>query len=197
MFAATTLWAGDITVTFQFDKRPAKAVLVYMLDDDSLKLKEAPVVDQVNREFTNPVVIAPKDTTIKLKNSDDVEHNIYAQDIKNDVAFDIGLAPPGSEVDKVIDWNEGLVIKIGCKIHPKMRSWIANIDSKYHGIHIPEKTEKTFEVKLDAVPGDKKMVRIWMPGYDDIRIEVGAGANQEGQLSRKGKPKGTYKVSRS
>ncbi|MDJ0842594.1 MAG: hypothetical protein QNK37_39205 [Acidobacteriota bacterium] len=191
-----TLKAGEVKVAFTFEKRPPAVGLVYMKDDAGLDLKKKPVVDQKNKQFTSKVVITTPDSEIQLKNSDDISHNIYANDPANNVNFDIGLADPGTTLRKKVDWEKDTVVKIGCKIHPQMRAWIANIESRFYSIIPFEKTKLAYHAVLENVPETLTTVRVWLPGYDAIEAVLPATGRVELELIKRGKKKGVVVLSR-
>ncbi len=190
------LAAGEIRVSFSFEKKPPVVGLVYMKDDAGLTFDKKPVVDQKNKQFVDKVVVVTPGSELQLNNSDEISHNIYANDLGNNVSFDIGLAEPGTTIPKEVDWEKDLVVRIGCKIHPQMRSWIATIESRYYQIVPFEKTELTSEVVLEGVPDALEVVAVWLPGYEPLEVTLGASGRLEIDLMKRGKKKGTVVLSR-
>ncbi len=186
------------TLKFEFTKRPPRAIVAYYEDDKGPLPESVPQnVDQKDKQFVDMVVFGKKGQTIKLKNSDTVDHNIYARDKDAGVEFDIGLAPPGTALDKKVDWGEGKFVKIGCKIHPKMRAWVGSVDVAHIASIEPEKKQKSVELILADVPKKAKKLRVWMPGYDEVSLELVPGGKAVAEMVRKGKPRGKVSVSRA
>jgi hypothetical protein len=125
---SSLLYAQDLEAAFEFIKKPPKVGLIYL--PENKELKTGPVIDQKNKEFSQELFVGAPGTDMVITNSDDTDHNIYASDADAGADFDIGLAPPGSETRQNINWKEDMVVKIGCKIHPKMSAHVANVSSK-------------------------------------------------------------------
>lgn len=74
------------------------------------------VVDQKDKSFMPQELSVAVGDTITFKNSDGFAHNAYTDDEENE--FDIGMQPPGKDVEITIK-GEG-TFSIECAIHPNM-----------------------------------------------------------------------------
>lgn len=180
-----------IVAEFSFKKRPPVVGLIYL--DEATSSKNLANIDQKDQQFTQRLYVGSSGTVIKLKNSDAIDHNIFANDKDTGVKFDIGLAKPNSELEQKLEWQADKVVKIGCMIHPKMKAYIANINSKVFKIIEFEKKEKTKVVELGGIPQDAKKAKLWMPKYQPIEIDL-SSQKSAFDLMRKGKSKGVVKI---
>lgn len=194
LFAPAT--AGEISGTLTFEKKPPTVGLVYMADDHGLSKSDGPKLDQKDQAFLQPMVVAPVGAKIKFVNSDNTDHNVYATDADAGADFDIGLASPGSQIDQEVTWQDGAVIKVGCKIHPKMRAYVAAVDSRYHQIIEFDRTQNAHNFRLEA-PDSLSVFRLWLPNYDPVEIQLEAGKEATAELIKKGKVYGSIKLKRS
>lgn len=187
--------ADTVEGTFTFTKRAPRAALIYFPEDKSLPVDTPAVVDQKDEKFTQRIVVARKGAQATFQNSDTVDHNIFVHDQKAGVKFDIGLMSPGGRVQQEITW-ENQIVRCGCKIHPKMRLWIASITSQYYKTIEFEKKVKTVTFTMDEIPETLVKVRVWMPKYDPIEVELMPGESKEAEMTRKNKPRGVLKLTR-
>lgn len=195
IFSFSYSLAGTLTGDFVFKKRPPRGALIYFMEDRSLKTETN--IDQKNTAFTKTIAVGAKGSTVKFFNSDTINHNIYANDRESQVNFDIGLAPPGSSFEQKITWEEGTMVRISCKIHPKMRAWIASVPSKYHAtVTFPRKTKK-LSFEITDVPDSISKIKIWMPGYNAIEVDLPKGNSKAVELKRKKKKRGTLTLARN
>ncbi|MGK0290217.1 MAG: plastocyanin [bacterium] len=198
LLISTSIQAGTLTGKFSFKKRAPRGVLIYFSEDRSLKV--AGVVDQLNTNFKQSIVISSKGSKVVFKNSDSINHNIYANDREAKVNFDIGLAPPQSTFQKKVTWNNGKLVRISCKIHPKMRAWVASISSKYSTTITFQRKQKRASFIISNIPDHLSKVIVWMPGYSPIEIAIKKGDTQKITLRKKRKKKkkrGTLTLTRS
>ncbi len=185
--------ADRINATIQFDKRPAKAALLYVPKPEVKPLSGAAWVwiDQENKKFTRRMSVVGSESTLVFLNSDTFDHNIFASDKELGVQFDIGLMAPGVREEVAITWPENTVLSIGCKIHPRMRSYIANIPDSYYRVIEFERKRKEYDVDLELPAMQSGMVHLMVTGYEDIRAQLSTGAVREFPLIRKGARLGT------
>ena len=185
--------AGDLKVDFEFLKRAPSVAIIYA-DDKGAKSDE--FVDQLDKKFIRRAyVIAPKNT-IEFKNSDVMDHNIYANAPKSGVKFDIGLLPPGSTAN--IDnshWQEDTVVRIGCKIHPKMKTYLANMATSASMTVEFNKKDKSYSQVLTGINSSTQKFAIWMPGYAPIKVALAKGETKTFDMLKKSKKKGTVTLS--
>jgi len=185
--------ADVIKGELSFTKKPAKAAVFY-----ELKSVFNPVdgeINQANKAFTEKVGVASHNAQLVLKNNDDLEHNVFANDMTQNVQFDVGLMAPGSHKNLKAQWKENTLVRIGCKIHPKMRSYVANIPSDNFVSFEFKNKEKVSLFELKEVTGNAYVLLI--AGMDTINVMIEKGESKEIDIMRKGKKKGQLKLSRS
>lgn len=195
LFALPCGQAGEISGTLSFVKKPPSVVLVYMADDKSADKSEKRTLDQKDQQFTKKLVVAPSGSKISFVNSDNTDHNVYASDQKAGAEFDIGLAPPGSTIDQAVTWEKDAVVRVGCKIHPRMRTYVATVASKYHQVLELDRTKSDHSFSLE-VPDGVKVVRVWLPNYDPVEFTLEPGGENKVDLIKKAKVYGTLTINR-
>lgn len=188
--------ADALKGVFDFPERAPYVALVYFADDQERGPELCGDLDQMNKEFEQRMVAGKSGCMVEFRNSDGVQHNIFASDGKNGVAFDIGLLSPGELSSVKVDWQEGSVIRVGCKIHPKMRSYIANVPAKRFAIVEFRDGSGAYEFSIEDVPDGLMEVVVWFPSMDGIMVGVVKGGKVERDITRKGKTYGTLKMSR-
>ena len=186
------LHAGTIVAKIHFNKRPPSAGLVFINDGGATK---SVTVDQKNKRFVQKLYVFPKKHNMHFKNSDDIDHNIFANSHKTGIKFDIGLLPPGqkSTIDNS-QWGDKVMLRVGCKIHPKMKTYISTIaSSQYQVVEFSKKT-KDYQVSLTSLAG-KQPFALRMPGYQPIEFNLNPGESKTVDLIKKSKVKGHINVS--
>jgi len=123
--------------------------------------------------------------------------NIYANDSASGVNFDIGLMSPGSKQSIKADWVSDTLIRIGCLIHPKMRSYVANINSDNYLPFIFEKKVKNIDFKLEDVDASSNTFIFLIAGMDQIEFTLAVGESKTLSIIKKGKEKGSITVQRN
>jgi plastocyanin len=197
--------SATLSGEFHFIAIPPEVGLVYIAEDQSLT--QAVTIDQDGKEFlhwTQPgerslrkIAAASPGETMTFKNSASIGHNIYANDARLQVQFDLGLVPPGSAVVKTypISWQAGQVLKIGCKIHPGMRLYIASLASRhYREIEFNGAAVASFS--FEALPAQWTKVAVWLPDHDPIEVVMNPGEETEVALKKAGKLQGIVTLKR-
>ena len=194
-------FSDTITATITFPKRPPKVGLLYISDDKSGANAKGPTIDQQNKEFISPLFVGPKDSEITFQNSDDISHNVYADDRENGVKFDLGISEASSKFSRKvkISWDEGKIVKVACKIHPRMHTWVASLSTSHYQVVKFDRKKKgaSFEVKLKDVPSTLEKISLWLPKFESQSIAVKTGETKVADLIRKGKVKGSIKIVRT
>ena len=183
-----------LTAKFTFTKKPPNVALIYF--EDGKETPEANTkVDQKNQAFDKKLYVAKSGGEISFVNSDNIDHNIYADDKATGIKFDKGLGNPGSSFKQKVEWGAGKVIKIGCMIHPKMKSYVASLNTKYFKIVEFDRSKKEHTVKMDGLPPEVKQLKVWMPKYNEVSVELSSGT-KTAELKRKGKSRGSLELTR-
>ncbi len=76
-----------------------------------------------------------------------------------------------------------------------MRAYVANISSKYHKV-IEFDRAKTEANATVTGPAQLKKIRIWLPRYEPIEVELSEGEQREVELKKRGKVYGKVVLSR-
>lgn len=192
--AVAAAGAQAMTAVIQFDKRPPKVALFYV--PGSLPQSKGAVVDQVDKAFTESLVVAAPGTDVVFKNSDDVNHNIFASDVKASANFDVGLMSPGGEKPITVDWKADRLVRVGCKIHPKMRTYIASVDAVFSRVVEFSPTTAEYKIDLSGVPEGANNIVLRIPKYDPLTINLEKPDQWQATLTKKGKPRGRLVLER-
>jgi len=149
-------------------------------------------LDQTNKVFDSNLLVVAPGGKITFQNSDDFQHNVFANDSKTDVKFDVGLMEQGQTTEVEVAWKENTITRIGCKIHPKMRSYVANINSDSYHIFPFEKKVKEYGIDLEV--GTHNEFILLIPKYDALTFTLNAGESTTLEVTRKGKKRATLNV---
>lgn len=178
--------AANLSGSLTFDKKAPFTGVLYAKGGSGPKTDN---LDQANKVFDKKLLVVGKGGEITFKNSDSFQHNIFANDATNNVKFDVGLMEQGQSKQITTDWDEGTVTRIGCKIHPKMRSYIANVNSDAYHVFPFAKGQKDYPFDLDV--GSHSQFTLNIPKYDPINVNMSAGETKTIEVTRKGKKKAT------
>ena len=194
-FMGQSSFADTLQFDFKFTKKPPASGILYVPEAGSPPISGE--VDQKDKVFLERIVPISPGTELVLKNSDSVDHNIFANDLSDaNIRFDVGLMPVGAEMKVPVDWPLNSFIRVGCKIHPKMKTYIISMDAKSYKIIEMQKKIKEYTFNLEDVASDAKTVRVALEKYDPIELELSAGETKEVELFRRGKPRGSLVVTR-
>ena len=183
--------SGEIT----FIKRAPFSGVLFVKQDQAAQVTAT--MDQLDKAFTKKAVVGSPGSTIIFKNGDSFDHNIFANDLGKKISFDVGLMPSGQSTELSRDWQQNTMVRIGCKIHPKMRAYIANVNSDHYQVFEFQKKVKKYTVNIEDVPGDSHQLACMIPKYDTIELTLAPGESKMVDIIKKGKVKGTLTLSRS
>ena len=149
-------------------------------------------INQKDKVFIPAVVAARPGSSVTMRNSDDIQHNAYANDKNTGIAFDTGLNAPSSDTQVKVDWPAGSVVRLGCKIHPAMQVWIASLDTDAWIVPAADPSNaKVLTFSIPDVPAGAGSVVIWTSKYDQTEVKLSAGAPAKQPLGAADKPAGT------
>jgi plastocyanin len=174
--------AATLTGELSFVKKPPFVGILYAKGGEGPKAAE---LDQANKVFDKKVVIVGQNGEITFKNSDEFQHNIFANDPNSGVKFDVGLMNQGQTTKVTANWSENTLTRIGCKIHPKMRSYIANVNSDTYQVLPFTKKQKSYSIELDA--GSATTFVLQIPKYDPVEVTLSPGEAKSVEVLYKGK----------
>lgn len=193
-FLSATVNADVITGEITFAKKAPFAGVLFV--KQSKPATASASMDQVNKVFTKKVTLGAPGTDVTFNNGDSFDHNIFANDLENNISFDIGLMPAGQSSDIKMDWKEDTIVRIGCKIHPKMRSYIANVNSDYYQEFEFVKKVKSYPVNIANVPAEQHEIVLLIPKYEKVTVTLLKGETKTVDITKKGKVRGSLIVSR-
>lgn len=189
------LSADTITGELSFLKKPSFAGVIYV-ENKGYGVRET-TLDQKDKKFTRKMIVTSPGGTLTFKNSDSFEHNIYSNGINNASKFDIGLMVAGVQKKIEVNWVADSVIRVGCKIHPRMKAYIANIESSLFQVIPFEKKKTNYAIKLDGISGDQVKIKLKIPKYTDTEVTLVSGESKTVDVLKKGKKKATLTLHRS
>ncbi len=193
-FVSQSVLSDSVEVKIIFEKKPPKSGMFYVVEKSASGKKA--IVDQKDKQFVSNFIVADSAGGVVFKNSDSVDHNIYANDTKQGVQFDVGLMQPEYTIDKKIDWGANTVVRLGCKIHPKMRAYLANVNSKNFISFEFEKGVNEYSYTLTNVPSSNSDFGFLIPGYESKIISVKSGEEVRVELTKRGVKKADAVISR-
>lgn len=130
--------------------------------------KEAEL-DQVKCEYTPHVLAIPVGSTVKIKNSDGILHNVHSFSEKN-TPFNRAQPKYLKEISEKFTKPE--VISLRCDVHGWMSAWIVVTDSPFYDV-----TGADGGFKLENVPVGKYSLDVWHEtlGKTTQSVEVKSG----------------------
>ena len=141
---------------------------------------EAAVLDQKGCNYSPLVLAVQAGQPLKIRNSDDTLHNIHGQPTVND---EFNLAQPKPmESDAKLDKPE-LKIKVGCDVHPWMRSTIHVLGHPFFAV---TKEDGTYEIK-NLPAGDYEIEAIH-PTLPPVSGKVSVKDGEAGKVDLSVKP---------
>jgi plastocyanin len=192
--ASTSAMAGNLTGSIIFDKKPAFAGVLYVADGKSGPAKTS--IDQMDKEFTSKLAVIGTGGTLEFSNSDSFQHNIFANDKSTGIKFDVGLMETGQKTEIKADWKDDTVTRVGCKIHPKMRTYVANIQSSAYQVFDFEKGANEYAIKFSSKSDSNEFV-LMIPKYDELKFTLNPGEEKTLEITRKGKKKASITIKHS
>ncbi|MCL1067945.1 hypothetical protein L2735_14210 [Shewanella olleyana] len=154
----------------------------------------SPEIDQLDKQFTTKMAVVNSGNKVIFKNSDNVEHNVFANDLSQSAKFDVGLMTPGGKKEITVDWQDNSIVRVGCKIHPKMRTYLASINTPFHKIIEFSKDTQEYTFVINNIPDDAKQVLFAIPKYDLITLDISSGSDWSSDITKKGKVRGQITI---
>ena len=186
--------ATEIKGTISFLKKPPLVGIAYIPSQaENDRMAE---IDQVDKQFTSKMAVVKPGQSVTFKNSDDVDHNVFANDPKQMAKFDVGLMQPGGEKEITVDWEEESIVRVGCKIHPKMRTYLTALNTPFFKVIEFTKGTSEYTFNLEQVPADAAKLIFRIPKYDPIEIDLTQGNSWQLDITKKGKTRGAITVSK-
>lgn len=195
MLMISSMQALAVSGKLVFEKKPPFAGALFAKGGTG-SANSAASLDQANKIFNKKAFAVSNGGKIEFKNSDTFQHNIFANDAKSGVTFDVGLMEPDTVTNLDVSWQENTLTRIGCKIHPKMRSYILNTQSDYVQFFEFEKKVKEYDISIADVPADTTAFVLVLPKYDIVEFDLAPGESKSIDVMRKGNKRATLTVNR-
>jgi plastocyanin len=192
-YSSSTL-ATNISGTITFIKKPPLVGIAYIPSESTNE--NTTEIDQLNKQFTTKMAVIKPGHSVTFKNSDNVDHNVFANDKNQSAKFDVGLMAPGGEKQIKVDWKENSIVRVGCKIHPKMRTYLASIDTHYYEIIEFEKDKKEYSFTINNIPEDATTLMFNIPKYDVVTLDLTTGTSWSTDITKKGKLRGLISINK-
>lgn len=187
--------ADTITAKLSFTKKPPRAGVLFAADGNQQSIKTE-VVDQSNKQFDDHIYVISPETEITFKNSDSMDHNIFARGDDNATGFDIGLIPPKGEKSQSLAWGITAFERLGCKIHPKMRAYMASVPNSAY-LAIPFKQAGLADAYTLTIDDSTTKVGLLLSGYAPIEATIAKGETVEMDITKRDKIRGKLTLSRT
>lgn len=196
-FACLTSFAAHadtVEVELYFDRIIPFTGLLYAPEPNPAPISAS--VDQIGKRFTKRIIAGSPNGDFTFMNSDEFEHNIFADVPHQNAIFDVGLMQPGETASMRIEWSRDSLVRIGCKIHPRMRAYLANISTERFTAFERAPGTREYRLSLEDVPATAPAVTLLLAGFDPMRIPIAVGEKQELALTRNGQPAASGTITR-
>lgn len=134
--------------------------------------REGTLLDQKDCRYDPHVVLVPVGTSLTIKNSDNILHNVHSHSVANP-AFN----KPQPKFKKTMKetFRKAEIIKITCDAHTWMSGWIIVHEHPYYAV-----TDKDGKFSLSAIPPGEYTLRMWHETLGEKRfpLSVKQGARE-------------------
>lgn len=187
--------ADSVVAKLFFEKSPPRAGVLYAADGQKNPIKKE-VVDQTDKQFDDDIYVMSPGSEIIFKNSDTMDHNIFARGNENAPAFDVGLISPQSEKTMPVEWGTSSFERLGCKIHPKMRAYMASVPNDNY-LAMPFKQAGLNESYTLEIDDSTTKIGLLLSGYDPLEVAVAKGETVEVEIKKRDDVRGKLVITRS
>ncbi|MDX2471141.1 MAG: hypothetical protein QNL04_11255 [SAR324 cluster bacterium] len=189
-------FSATLSVTYSFKGKAPKAALLYFTQDKSNK--SAATLSQNNKKFDPLLITIAKGKSLSITNNDGVDHNVFVNNQQQGIKFDIGLKKPGEVAKIPAQWPKDELIRLSCKIHSKMRAWVAVLDSKYSLVSRFNKSTKSksgdYQFTLKGIPSEYTKIKILIPSYQTLDLDLTKNKLKKFPLHKRRKTKGFVQI---
>lgn len=130
-----------------------------------------PELDQNGCKYVPHILAFPAGSTVKIKNSDGILHNIHTYSTKNP---SVNLAQPKFKKEMQQKFDQPEVIKVTCDAHGWMSGWFISQDHPYYAV-----SDANGAFKLTDVPAGEYELKVWHEklGEKTAKVTVAGGAD--------------------
>ncbi|WP_435274178.1 hypothetical protein ACMAZF_12675 [Psychrobium sp. nBUS_13] len=186
--------ADEVSFNFKFIESTPKFGLI--LVENNKKIESDTIIDQKNKKFIKKFFVSNNGGEISIKNSDKYGHNVYINDRINSFKYDSGLIKQGDLKKTNLNIDDNRMIRVGCKIHPRMKSYIIKSKSNnYKEILFSEKN-KEHKFKLDRINENENTFKVFIPNLNPITFTAIKGELKELEIIKKNEIIGFLSISR-
>ena len=111
------------------------------------------VLDQKNCRYEPHVIAMMKNSELKIRSSDPINHNLHTYSFDND-PVNVMFLP--NQDDAELELEEPEIVKVECDLHGWMNAWIVVTDNAYFDI-----SEKQGSFEIPNVPPGKYKLNAW------------------------------------
>jgi len=158
MFATTLATAGALDITL-IDKagKPIADAVVEIVSPVAPLPANLPLIasmDQIDKEFVNPLLVVVVGTRVTFPNKDNIHHHVYSfSDAKT---FELPLWTGNNSKSVLLD-KPGVVV-VGCNVHDWMQGHIY-----VSATHRVAKSDARGKLSIPNLPAGNHGFRIWHP----------------------------------
>ncbi|MGH8057525.1 MAG: carboxypeptidase regulatory-like domain-containing protein [Candidatus Entotheonellia bacterium] len=120
-------------------------------------------MDQEQCVFVPRVVVVPAGGTVEFLNTDRLLHNLHSDSKGNPI---INRTQPRGRTIPIV-FKEPEIIRVGCDLHPWMRSWVVVAEHPFYAI-----TNNQGEFILDHVPPGEYSLQLWQESLGTVTKDV-------------------------
>jgi len=194
LLSVTQAGADEVNFGFEFiNFKPSDGLI--LVENNNLSHDDI-VIDQKGKKFINNFFVLNNDGDLLIRNSDKYGHNVYINDRVNDIKYNSGLIKKGDSKKVKIDINRNSIVRVGCKIHPRMKSYIVKSKSnKFKEVKFFKNNNEN-KFKIVDVTEEESNFNIFIPNVNPIFFEINKGESKEFKLEKDNKFLGFVLVSR-
>ncbi|MEJ2756715.1 MAG: hypothetical protein P8104_13055 [Gammaproteobacteria bacterium] len=192
--SSTVAQADSIVARLFFDKKPPRVGVMYAVDGNQSTITNQKI-DQKEKQFDQDLYVISPGAAVTLRNSDSIDHNIYARGSEQAPGFDAGLMSPNKEKTMKLDWQAPNFERLSCKIHPKMRAYVASIPTD-HFVSMLFKREGLDESYSLTVDASTHAIGLLLLGYEPVEVTLNNGESMEVELKKRNQVSGKVVFSR-
>ena len=189
--------ADTVTVELNFldNVEVPSSMIVYWPEDTSLENR--PMIDHKEGEFTERLIVGAKNSTIQLKNSDEVGHTIYVKDKRQKVRWQLDYMPPHSQFTQELYWEEDVFVEMKCRLHRYMSAWVGSISTSFFTVFLLEEGKTQYSFSTDEFPTEFSEVKVWMPKHKPLQTKLLRSQSSKMDLMRGSSKTAEITLSRS